>query len=73
MNADDTMLYCSGKDPIELCRKMNEDLEHVRKWLLRNKLPLNMKKTEHITFSSKQRIENMDDNVFDIQIRLSKW
>ena len=37
MYADDTMLYCSGKDPRELCRKINEDLEHVRIWLLRNK------------------------------------
>ena len=68
MYADDTMLYCSGKDPRELCRKINEDLEHVRIWLLRNKLHLNMKKTEYITFGSKQRLEKMDDNDFDIQI-----
>ena len=46
MYADDTMLYCSGKDPRELRRKINEDLEHVRIWLFRNKLHLNMKKTE---------------------------
>ena len=27
-----------------------------------------MKKTEYITFGSKQRLEKMDDNDFDIQI-----
>ena len=47
---------------------VNEDLEHVRIWLLRNKLHLNMKKTEYITFGGKQRLEKMDDNDFDIQI-----
>ena len=36
MYADDTMLYCSGKDPFDICRKINEDLENIRLWLIRN-------------------------------------
>ena len=68
MYADDAMRYCSGKDPRDVCRKINEDLERVRIWLLRNKLHLNMKKTEYITFGNKQRLEKINDNNFDIQI-----
>lgn len=68
MYADDTLLYCSGKDPFELCRKINEDLEHIRQWLITNKLHLNMKKTEYIVFGSKQRLDRIDNNAFDIQI-----
>ena len=56
------------KKPEELCRKINEDLENVKVWLLRNKLHLNMKKTELITFGSKQRLEKITDNHLDIQI-----
>ena len=69
--ADDTMLYRSGKDPREMCHgTINEDLERVRVWLLRNyKLHLNMKKAEYNNyFGNIQRLEKMDDDNFDIHI-----
>ena len=42
--ADDTDLFCSGKDLEELELLINEELAHVQEWLMLNKLTLNVKK-----------------------------
>ena len=41
--ADDTNLFCSGKDLEELELLINEELAHVQEWLMLNKLTLNVK------------------------------
>ena len=66
--ADDTVIYCSANDTIELSEKINEDLEYVKKWLIQNKLNLNIKKTEYILFSTKQRLDEVKDNDLNITI-----
>jgi len=66
MYADDTALYYNSDDIDDIVVKMNEDLENIRKWLARNKLSLNVKKTElMIVGSSKKlsRIVNSDINI----------
>ena len=46
---------------------VNSDLENIRKWLIANKLCLNVAKTEFILISSKSMIKNISNshpNVF---------
>ena len=35
-----------------IVQKLNKDLEHVRKWLMKNKLSLNVNKTEFMVISA---------------------
>ena len=42
--ADDTNLFCLGKDLEELELLINGELAHVQEWLMLNKLTLNVKK-----------------------------
>eukprot|EP00732_Lithocolla_globosa_P001060 Lithocolla_globosa_v1_NODE_468_length_3964_cov_97.214377.p1 type:complete len:993 gc:universal NODE_468_length_3964_cov_97.214377:917-3895(+) len=53
--ADDTTLMAFGKDLENLEETVNEDLKHVAKWFQRNKLTLNIKKTNYIVFSHETR------------------
>ena len=53
--ADDTNLFCSGKDLQELEVLINEELAHVQEWLMLNKLTLNVKKSNFIIFRSHKR------------------
>ena len=68
MYADDTVIYYSANDTIELSKKMNEDLECVNKWLIQNKLNLNIKKTEYILCGTKQRLDKVNDTDLNITI-----
>ena len=48
--ADDTNIFAEGKNQDELINRVNEGLEALSKWFKRNKLTLNLKKTEYIYF-----------------------
>ena len=66
MYADDTALYYNSNDINDIVVKMNRDLKNVRKWLVRNKLSLNVKKTEFMIVGSNHklsRIANVDINI----------
>ena len=45
--ADDTNISCHGDSSVDIEQKLNTDLENVNKWLISNKLTLNVKKTEY--------------------------
>ena len=66
--ADDTVIYCSANSTIELSKKIIEDLEYVKKWLIQNKLNLNIKKTEYILFGTKQRLDRVKETNLNITI-----
>ena len=51
--ADDTNLFQSGKDVIQLQQEVEADLNRISEWLKINKLPLNIKKTHFIVFTNK--------------------
>ena len=51
--ADDTNLFQSGKDVIQLQKEVEADLNRISEWLKINKLSLNIKKTHFIVFSNK--------------------
>ena len=48
--ADDSNMFLSGKDPNELIRIMNTEIDKTIKWLNINKLTLNVKKTHYMIF-----------------------
>ena len=52
--ADDTNLFKSGTDLVQIIRETNEELEDISLWLKVNKLSLNIKKTHYILFTTKR-------------------
>jgi len=63
--ADDTVLSLSANSMHELTTKINQELEHVDKWLKYNKLSLNYNKTQYILFTKQKKY--IDTN-FNVQI-----
>ena len=53
--ADDTNLFCSGKDLQELESIVNAQLTGVQEWLTLNQLTLNIKKSKFIIFKSHKK------------------
>ena len=53
--ADDTNLFCSGKDLQELESIVNTQLTGVQEWLTLNQLTLNIKKSKFIIFKSHKK------------------
>ena len=51
--ADDTNLFCSGKDIKELCSVVSIELDKLCKWFQVNKLSLNTSKTNFMVFTNK--------------------
>ena len=60
--ADDTNLTASANSVADLEAAANSDLENVRKWLIANKLSLNVAKTEFILIGSKSMIKNISNS-----------
>ena len=56
MYADDTHLTYAGDSTGDIESRLNHDLENVKKWLIANKLTLNMTKTEFMLIGSRQRL-----------------
>ena len=46
--ADDTALLMSGPNILDLQHTINDELKNVRKWLMQNKLTLNLNKTNYL-------------------------
>ena len=59
MFADDTNLTTAGISAEVVQSRLNQDLEKVHRWLLANKLTLNIKKTEYILIASRQRLNDI--------------
>ena len=53
--ADDTNMFCSGKDMHELEATVNSELARVQEWLTLNQMTLNIKKTNFIIFKSHKK------------------
>ena len=60
MFADDTMIYTSGKNVVELCNIINDDLELLNQWLGDNKLCVNVKKCKYIVLGSRYMLSEID-------------
>ncbi len=64
MFADDTTIYHSGKNIIELFNVVNNDLNKLTDWFRANKLSLNIGKTNYIIFNNTKHM------VFDNNLNL---
>jgi len=53
--ADDTNLFMSGIDKSELCTSCNISLESLNRWLVANRLSMNLDKTYIMVFPSTKR------------------
>ena len=53
----------STRDPRQLSAlyKINKDLDNIRKWIICNKLTLNLKKTEFMIIGSKPRLDAISE------------
>ena len=58
--ADDTNLTAAGESINDVEAAMNSDLENLRKWLIANKLSLNVAKTEFILIGCKPMIKSLN-------------
>ena len=68
MFADDTNLTASRQCIKEVENAVNSDLENLRKWLMANKVSLNMAKSEFMLIVSKPMITNISDFHLNIKI-----
>ena len=59
MFADDTNITSSGNCIDDVENAVNSDLENLRKWLMANKLSLNVAKTEFQIIGTKQNLKNI--------------
>ena len=59
MFADDTNITSSGNCIDDVENAVNSDLENLRKWLMANKLSLNIAKTEFQIIGTKQNLKNI--------------
>ena len=66
--ADDTNLTASGNSLTDLEVAVNSDLENLRKWLVANKLSLNVAKTEFMLIGSKKMLNKISDSKPNIKI-----
>ena len=64
--ADDSNLFISGKNIINTCAILNNELNQVNQWFLANKLKLNVDKTSCMIF--KTRNKKIDLNNVNIHI-----
>jgi hypothetical protein len=65
MYADDTVIFASAKNEMELKTKLSNDFQRVTDWLERNELVINMKpgKTECMVFGTPQKTKNVKPNI----------
>ena len=56
MYADDTPLTYADKNVNIIQSCLNEDLLNISKWLIANKLTLNMSKTDFLLIGSRQKL-----------------
>ena len=62
--ADDSTMYLSGPDPAELSAEISGSLTVVSRWLIANRLTLNIEKTKYMLFSPL----NIPTNLLNIAI-----
>ena len=59
MYADDTHLTYGNNDICAIEASLNQDLSNTNRWLIANKLTLNMAKTEYMLIGSRQKLNSL--------------
>ena len=66
--ADDTNVTFAASTMTDLENAVNLELRNVQRWLITNKLGLNIAKTEFMVIGPNQRIHTLSNNQIDIEI-----
>ena len=69
MYADDTAIFYTSKDVNDIVDKINDDMKNVDNWLSRNKLSLNIQKTNFMIIGTPQKLASITNQQLDIKIR----
>ena len=67
--ADDTCLYVSSKDPVQMQTMINEDLASIQNWLSHNELLLNVKKCKLIIIGTKHKTKSFNN----VKVRIDDY
>ena len=59
MYADDTHLKYADNDIGSIEASLNQDLSDINRWLIANKLTLDMTKTEYMLIGSRQKLNSL--------------
>ena len=70
--ADDTNLTASANSMTDLEAAVNSDLGNLRKWLIANKLSLNVAKTEFILIASKSMVKIFLIHILMFSLKINK-
>ena len=62
---DDTNLFITGNDTVEICAKLDEDLKSISEWLCCNKFSLNVSNTHHMVSPPRSR------NISNLNVRIN--
>ncbi len=60
--ADDTEIYASSNNCVDLVPKVNNDLENIRKRMIKNKLQIHPSKLKHRFIASTYNLKNKRSN-----------
>ena len=63
MYADDTNITVRSSSLIHVEEALNSELENIHHWLLSNKLTLNVEKTEYLIIGTRQRLNNLSQDI----------
>ena len=63
MYADDTNITLRSSSLIHVEEALNCELENIHHWLLSNKLKLNVEKTEYMIIGTRQRLNNLSQDI----------
>ena len=66
--ADDTNISYSSNNPTDLENLMNSSLVNLNRWLIANKLSLNIAKTEFMVIGSRQRLATFDNHELRVTV-----
>ena len=66
--ADDTNITFTASTMTDLENAVNLELRNLQRWLIANRLSLNIAKTEFMVIGSNQRIHTLSNNQIDIEI-----
>ena len=69
LDIDDSNLTMLAETAIAVETKLNRELDNVHKWLVVNKLTLNVDKTEHMLIGSRQKLSNLSTET-DIKVSI---
>ena len=66
--ADDTNIFCSGSDIVQLSIIVSNELDKLSEWFAVNKLSLNLSKTNFMVFTNCRREQNVNISINNCEI-----